>query len=153
MKLFHLVLLSLSLAVLTMSCGDTSKKDSSDEKSAITRQKEKDALNNTKPITTTVNPNQSQPGATPAGMNPPHGQPGHDCKIPVGKPLDGSGGTVQSQSQSQPQFQTTPTINPQQQPSKPVQVTPAGMNPPHGQPGHDCKIPVGKPLDGSGGTK
>ena len=26
------------------------------------------------------------------------------------------------------------------------QPTAAGMNPPHGQPGHDCAIPVGAPL-------
>lgn len=29
----------------------------------------------------------SQPTVTAAGMNPPHGEPGHDCGIPVGSPL------------------------------------------------------------------
>ena len=28
-----------------------------------------------------------QPTVTAAGMNPPHGEPGHDCGIPVGSPL------------------------------------------------------------------
>lgn len=76
-----------------------------------------------------------------AGLNPPHGEPGHRCEIPVGAPLDSkppaagaapAGGTPSSGS-------TTP---PAGQPA----ATPAGMNPPHGQPGHDCNIPVGAPL-------
>ncbi|MBK6446411.1 MAG: hypothetical protein IPF81_14280 [Bacteroidetes bacterium] len=41
-----------------------------------------------------VNPSQPQmqtttpaSGPTAPGMNPPHGQPGHDCAIAVGAPL------------------------------------------------------------------
>ncbi|WP_167605303.1 hypothetical protein [Maribellus sediminis] len=48
--------------------------------------------------------------------NPPHGQPGHRCDIPVGDPLP-----------------ATASNNPK-------------LNPPHGQPGHRCDIPVGSPL-------
>jgi len=69
----------------------------------------------------------STPVKTALGVNPPHGQPGHDCAIPVGGPLNNS----------------SPVVIPST--STPVK-TPLGMNPPHGQPGHDCAITVGAPL-------
>jgi len=82
-------------------------------------------------------------------LNPEHGQPGHRCEIPVGAPLN-----------SKPEdFKGNPAM-PQQQPaampqgSPRIEATiPAGggsstvkLNPAHGQPGHDCAIPVGQPL-------
>ncbi len=81
------------------------------------------------------------------GINPAHGQPGHRCDIAVGAPLNSAppqqgqvtaqaGQTVQV---SQPQVVTTTTTTP-------VKVA-KGMNPPHGQPGHRCDIPVGAPLN------
>jgi len=90
------------------------------------------------------------------GMNPPHGEPGHRCDIPVGAPLNSEptqpamnaspassggqgflGGDAQATS-SQPaggqsQFTTAPGMQ-----GKP--------NPAHGQPGHRCDIQVGDPL-------
>jgi hypothetical protein len=76
------------------------------------------------------------------GMNPPHGQPGHRCEIPVGAPLNSpvavnstTPQVVSSSSQSVPTTTVT-TVK-----------TPKGMNPPHGQPGHRCDIPVGSPLN------
>lgn len=82
---------------------------------------------------------------TTAALNPAHGQPGHDCTIPVGAPLDGSA-TTNTQTQVQPQMSTGNT--------SPVRVNNTGTttsatpmkNPPHGQPGHDCAIPVGADL-------
>ena len=38
---------------------------------------------------------------TAPGMNPPHGQPGHRCEIPVGAPLNSK-----SVNQKQPQVTT-----------------------------------------------
>lgn len=94
---------------------------------------------------------------TSAGMNPPHGQPGHRCDIPVGQPLNSA--------PQQPNAQNI-AVNTQQgqaiqidpnalQPGKftvdkngkAKTVTPKGMNPPHGEPGHRCDIPVGQPLN------
>lgn len=94
---------------------------------------------------------------TSAGMNPPHGQPGHRCNIPVGQPLN---------SAPQQQNAQNVAVNTQQgqaiqidpnalQPGKftvdksgkAKTVTPKGMNPPHGEPGHRCDIPVGQPLN------
>lgn len=78
-------------------------------------------------------------GTTAPGMNPPHGQPGHKCEIPVGSPLDGSGSvSAKPKTTLSNNMATTPP--------------PAGANdgvmknPPHGQPGHRCDIPVGSPL-------
>ena len=74
-------------------------------------------------------------------LNPPHGEPGHRCEIPVGAPLN----TPASSDASAPQ-----PVNIQQ---SPVQAAPSGngtgrINPPHGEPGHDCAVAVGAPLPG-----
>jgi len=84
-------------------------------------------------------------------LNPPHGQPGHRCEIPVGAPLDGSGGNNTPVIQAQPQSNQSPVIK--NTGSVPVNGantntgTTGNVNPPHGQPGHKCEIPVGAPLD------
>ena len=89
-----------------------------------------------------TNPN-SVMGET-KGINPAHGQPGHRCDIAVGAPLN-SAPTQQVQTQQGQTVQVNPT---QQQVVTTTQVkTPKGMNPPHGQPGHRCDIPVGAPLN------
>lgn len=93
------------------------------------------------------------PVATKPGMNPPHGQPGHRCDIPVGASLS----TPVAKPAAAPGKFTTTTI---QTPTATAQsgvpdllkadpsATPTapGMNPPHGQEGHQCGIAVGAPL-------
>ena len=99
------------------------------------------------------NPNPA-PVATAAGMNPAHGQPGHRCDIPVGQPLNsqptnsatqnitvGSNNTVQIDPNAVSPGKIAIDNN-----AKQVKTAP-GMNPPHGQPGHRCDIPVGQPLN------
>jgi hypothetical protein len=88
----------------------------------------------------TTAPNQSGTPATTVALNPPHGEPNHRCDIEVGAPLDSP--PKPNLSTQQPAF--TPSLNTQPQ-SQPQTVAP-GTNPPHGQPGHDCGIPVGAPL-------
>lgn len=83
------------------------------------------------------NANNANRSATAAGANPPHGQPGHRCDIPVGAPLDGSS-TIKTSS-----GQTAPI---RAQSDSPVNATGKGLNPPHGQPGHRCDVKVGDPL-------
>ncbi|MDX5419893.1 MAG: hypothetical protein LPK09_11805, partial [Hymenobacteraceae bacterium] len=65
--------------------------------------------------------------AVPAGdvaLNPAHGEPGHNCAIPVGAPLN---------STPQPKLTTPPPVfQPQANGSEAE-----GTNPPHGQPGHE----------------
>ncbi len=70
-------------------------------------------------------------------LNPAHGQPGHDCAIPVGAPLNSKPASGQNMMPPPAPVQNQPAAAP----------TGSGMvNPPHGQPGHDCAVPVGAPL-------
>ena len=80
---------------------------------------------------------------TAAGMNPPHGQPGHRCDIAVGAPLNSPANAAPTSENSAPAASNTisPVFN---APGSAPAV--AGTNPPHGEPGHDCSIPVGAPL-------
>lgn len=130
---------------------------------------------NSETLSSTTTPDGAQQAPTaPAqtttapGANPPHGQPGHRCDINVGAPLDSPPGntsaptpapTMAPQSPSTgmptPSFAPkplSPISAPPPAPSTPPGPAPApvvtapGMNPPHGQPGHDCAIAVGAPL-------
>lgn len=75
-------------------------------------------------------------GERPAN-NPAHGQPFHDCSIPVGAPLNAKNTTAPAS-----QAPVAAPV-PQQVPAGNKEVK---LNPPHGQPGHDCKVSVGAPL-------
>lgn len=125
---------------------------------------------NQQQVTQSTNPVQNQnapqniqpvtpnPVVTKPGMNPPHGQAGHRCDIAVGAPLNSPvskpkpGATITQQ----PTFTTSTTTNTQTtpaastpailNPNESTTVTAPGMNPPHGQAGHDCAVAVGAPL-------
>lgn len=113
--------------------------------------------------TTTVTP--PAPVTVAKGMNPPHGQPGHRCDIAVGAPLNSpppkpvtqpGSATVQKIENAKytitPSSTTTPGNTATQNSAVPellstsANETAPGMNPPHGQAGHRCDIPVGSPL-------
>jgi hypothetical protein len=87
----------------------------------------------------TATKGSSQAAKTVAAINPPHGQPGHDCAVAVGAPLNSS---ASNQTVSTPQ---PPTTSPAQS-STPAANGSTRINPPHGQPGHDCDVAVGAPL-------
>ena len=72
-------------------------------------------------------------------VNPAHGLPGHRCDLPVGAPLTASAGSTPN---------PTPTSQLPSTSVSPIRVdqTPK-VNPPHGEPGHDCSVPVGSPLE------
>lgn len=83
-------------------------------------------------------------------LNPPHGEPGHRCEIPVGAPLDSkpnTGGAQAQQQQAQPQnfMMANPQQTQAQAPAQNQGEKPAN-NPAHGQPFHRCDIAVGAPL-------
>jgi hypothetical protein len=95
------------------------------------------------------------PLATAPGMNPPHGQPGHRCDIPVGQPLNGAPATATPVSQNiNANGNNIVQIDPNAVSPGKITLdnngkqakTAPGMNPPHGQPGHRCDIPVGQSL-------
>ena len=101
--------------------------------------------------TTTV-PTLAQPtptvtagsSTTVSDPNPPHGEPGHRCEIAVGASLSTAppAGTP-APAPGTPTINATPMNIP---PAGAPTQTPPGMNPPHGQPGHVCEVPVGSPL-------
>lgn len=120
LKKLNLVILTLGL-VFMVSCKD-------EEKQAETAATPEATEAGTTTTDTTVK------------VNPAHGLPGHRCDLPVGAPLDGSNpGTTQN---------PTPTSQLPSTSVSPIRVnqTPT-VNPPHGEPGHDCAVPVGAPLD------
>lgn len=102
------------------------------------------------PVTTTtptaadtnaaVRPQQS--AQTTAALNPAHGLPGHRCDIAVGAPLNSP---ANANGPAPVQIQTPASNAPVMQ-QAPVNTSGVKLNPPHGQPGHDCTIEVGKPL-------
>jgi hypothetical protein len=97
------------------------------------------------PASQPVTPQQTTPVA--AGMNPAHGESGHRCDIAVGAPLNSPPAAAPTVNSAAPTFNTQPV---QQAPASgktsPAATAP-GMNPPHGQPGHDCAVAVGAPLN------
>jgi|SRR5690606_10020234 len=91
------------------------------------------------------------------GMNPPHGEPGHRCDIPVGAPLNSPPAQTNQQTAAPAANQggflgsgNAQSAAPAQQQAAPAQQTAPGMqgkpNPAHGQPGHRCDVQVGQPL-------
>ncbi|MFA5575528.1 MAG: hypothetical protein WC994_10845 [Brumimicrobium sp.] len=84
-------------------------------------------------------PAQNTPQQSAVKINPPHGEPGHDCAVPVGEPLPNSGGSTSGTATPSITIpQNTPIIN---------NDNTVRINPPHGEPGHDCAVPVGQPLN------
>ncbi|TYA54733.1 hypothetical protein [Formosa maritima] len=125
--------------ILFLGC-DQSKSKTTDSNTDQTVTQESPVNQTTNVPEDNTNNALSIPAQTATGMNPAHGQPGHDCAIPVGAPLN-------SKNNSSPMVNpgsSSPVINSGN--SSPVQTAP-GMNPAHGQPGHDCAIPVGAPLN------
>ncbi len=92
----------------------------------------------------------TQAAKTSAAVNPPHGQPGHRCDIAVGAPLDAPAGSgsmpVNVQQGPAPASMTIPASTPNSTTINPDGSSTVKLNPPHGQPGHDCAKPVGAPL-------
>jgi len=116
----------ISVAVLAIGMSLTSCKDDKNQEATSTQ--------------TNIQTNDNS--GTTAALNPAHGQPGHRCEIPVGAPLDQApASTLQQQQQ---------TTSPVSTNSSPVRLNTSTANPlknpPHGQPGHDCAVPVGADL-------
>ena len=76
---------------------------------------------------------------TTAALNPVHGAAGHRCDLPVGAPLDQAASTSIQQNNT--------SINPNVSPVRVQGGDTPTINPPHGEPGHDCSKPVGANLN------
>src|SRR5687768_3882647 len=87
-------------------------------------------------------PTQSISAKSTVALNPEHGKPGHRCDLEVGAPLNSSPKAPAQQLPS-----TIPNLVQSSQPKLPIPAAGSGrINPPHGEPGHSCAIPVGQPL-------
>ena len=101
----------------------------------------------------TTESNMMMQNSNATAINPAHGQPGHRCEIPVGAPLN-SAPKAANVSNPTPTPTNIPVNAPQIGTTNSTgsvnatanQVTPPGMNPPHGQAGHTCSGAVGAPL-------
>lgn len=91
-------------------------------------------------------PQQTSAANGTAGVNPPHGQPGHKCDVGANANL--STGAAKTVTPTAPALQGVPVM--QQNAGSNAATLSTGsnakLNPAHGQPGHDCKVAVGQPL-------
>ncbi|WP_246008747.1 hypothetical protein [Chryseobacterium lactis] len=146
-----------AISILATSCKKDEKatylkeEASVQQPSVVTNTTSKTALMDQAGIQSNSTPD---PIATAPGMNPPHGQLGHRCDIPVGQPLNTQSKAPASQNitvGNNNVIQIDPNaVSPGKivldNNGKQVKTAPE-MNPPHGQPGHRCDIPVGQPLN------
>lgn len=73
--------------------------------------------------------------------NPAHGQPFHDCALPVGAAF------VAEDLPAPPKAVTAPVNLPAEvQQQTPPATKEVKLNPAHGAPGHKCEVAVGAPL-------
>lgn len=100
------------------------------------------------PVPATIAAPAQDAAAGNVALNPPHGQPGHVCELPVGAPLDGSVPAASAPVAADHGTVAAPiTINPPPAAPQGAVTLPSGTpNPPHGQPGHRCEVNVGDPL-------
>lgn len=89
--------------------------------------------------------NATKTSSVVTAVNPAHGQPNHRCDIAVGAPLN-SAPNKSNAPVSQMNVQPQATQMVASKVSAPKVVTVKGMNPPHGEKGHRCDIPIGEPL-------
>jgi hypothetical protein len=140
----HLTMLAFGSVLLLTACTDRTERSLESQTRSVTPPPAMaaPAANATTDTTRVIAPT---PGAaTNVALNPEHGMPGHRCEIPVGAPLNSPAATQATQSQpAMQQPAASPSI---EQQIKPKTSNTARLNPAHGEPGHDCNIPVGEPL-------
>jgi hypothetical protein len=157
----YILLASFALLGLTISCTGDKKNDTEETTPAESTVETADSHDASVAVEQQPMVGESQPvNAMPAEnntsgarLNPAHGEPGHDCAVPVGSPLPAPGSTPATTTAPQQITATPGTPAPTSIMNAPPAGAPAtsgatapGMNPPHGEPGHDCAIPVGSPL-------
>lgn len=153
-------LIMIAAVALAVACGSPSVEEStvaSEESAALPEvidpQQDLVADSVTSPAPASTPATVTTTPAAGAKLNPPHGEPGHDCAVPVGSPLPDNNvpGGIQVQSPPPANISTPPAgQTPTSVITAPAQTgtvpSGPGLNPAHGEPGHDCAIPVGAPL-------
>lgn len=103
------------------------------------KDEEKSAKATATPQETSETTTTKRVGTEEVKVNPQHGLPGHRCDLPVGAPLTASAGSTPN---------PTPTSQLPSTSVSPIRVDQSPrVNPAHGEPGHDCSVPVGAPLN------
>lgn len=149
----------IAISIVTVSCKKDERATYIKEEAGVQQpammanQAPKASLLDQAEIQPAQNPSSAAAAVTAPGMNPPHGQPGHRCDIPVGQPLNSKPAQAATATTNQAQaIQIDPnSLQPGKfsvENGKAQNIkTAKGMNPPHGEPGHRCDIPVGQPLN------
>ena len=154
-------------SLVIISCGSTTSEETNSQSPVEGQvQASEPRLPGLSPVSdTTTHTTSTVPSGKPieatGALNPEHGMPGHRCDISVGAPLNSAPATppattptvqaapAQPQGNGSPSISVTPfspgSATPAPAPAAAVKTAP-GMNPPHGEPGHDCAIAVGAPL-------
>lgn len=136
MKRFYFIPLFMT-GLLFVACQNNEKQEAAAEADGavpeMTLEQKKQQLQSVTPSSS-----KSNAGSMSGNINPPHGQPGHRCDVPVGAPLDGGA------AKKQP-IKVSPTTTPAGSSNTSPTASPT-INPPHGQPGHRCDVKVGDPL-------
>lgn len=120
----------------------------------ITACSKKQDDNNNKPEQSTSQDNKGTAATTESNttthavaLNPEHGQPGHRCDLQVGQPLNSAPQQAPSPVATQGiGFNTNPNVQSVVAPNNSGQSGKPALNPPHGEPYHNCDIQVGQPL-------
>ena len=151
----------LVIAFLALiSCGQA-QKDTKPKEATPAMQQSQTESDKVEPETSEVQQPIEESGQVV--LNPPHGQPGHRCEIPVGSPLNASPTAEQPTSTNNAPSATEGTnnygsmastvenarrLNASQgsRTAAPATGEKPEVNPPHGQPWHRCDIAVGSPL-------
>lgn len=152
----------IAISILTVSCNKDEKPTYLKEEAgvqtnvAMNSSQKASILDQAGIQNTAQNIAPSLAGTVAPGINPPHGEPGHRCDIPVGQPLNSAPASTNSSQNVNVTGNQTIQIDPNSlspgkftadaKTGKTVKTAP-GMNPPHGEPGHRCDIPVGQPLN------
>lgn len=152
----------LGLVFLALSSCSTAQKDNKQTEAAteVLQPQEESLILEPEAITQPSNAEEIK-------LNPPHGEPGHRCEIPVGSPLNGSAAvqapapsaapapvvappppTANSPASLAPTVENARRLNAAQgtQNAAPSTGEKPKTNPAHGQPWHRCDIAVGAPL-------
>lgn len=140
----HLTMLALGSVLLITACTDRTERSLESQTRSVTPPPAMAAPAASAATDTTSVVTPTPGAATNVALNPEHGMPGHRCEIPVGAPLNSPAAAQVTQSQPAVQQPATSPIIEQQ--IKPKTSNTARLNPAHGEPGHDCNIPVGEPL-------
>jgi hypothetical protein len=142
----NLFLLSIIAIFAVISCAPAKNESKQTQPQSLNQTQIMRLKQDASAVSSTGTPAVTAPaqGNSTVKLNPPHGQPGHICEIPVGSPLPTTPAIAATNNISN--TVAAPSANLNSAAAAPAASSNVRLNPPHGQPGHICEIPVGSPL-------